>query len=236
MQRKGCDEQTENPNMKRYIWSLGAVLFVGSCVPALAQVYDPQQRPLQWHIDAGYSLTTGRTADFLDNGWSIGSGVTWRPLADSPLALRADLTYTRFSATDRLLNLGEVVNQTRIDDGNGQILGLDVDAVFNVPLGRGVRGYLLAGVGVDYRRIDLTQTVAVGGFVCDEWWGFCGRGYFPGDVLVDREETTRFAWNAGVGVEFALYGGQSWFIEARYNRMETQQPTEFIPIRVGLRF
>ncbi|MDB6091748.1 MAG: hypothetical protein JWN85_4532 [Gammaproteobacteria bacterium] len=222
--------------MTRYVRSLGAVLLVGSCLPAFAQVYDPQQRPLQWHVDGGYSITTGRTADFLSNGWSIGSGVTWRPIADSPLALRADLHYSHFDATDRLLNLGEVVNQTRIDNGNGQILGLDVDAVLNVPLSGGVRAYVLAGIGVDYRRIELTQTVAVGGFVCDQWWGFCGQGYFPGDVLVDREETTRFAWNAGLGVEFPLYGGQSWFIEARYNRMETRQPTEIIPIRVGYRF
>jgi hypothetical protein len=73
--------------------------------------------------------------------------------------------------------------------------------------------------------------------VCDGWWGFCGTGFFAGDVLVDREETTRFAWNAGVGMEFPLYGGQSWFVEARYNRMATQgAPTEFIPVRVGLRF
>jgi opacity protein-like surface antigen len=226
-------------NMKRYICSLGALLLSGTCVPALAQVYDQvydQQRPLQWHVDGGYAVTNGRTADFLDNGWTIGTGVQWRPVAGSPFSLRGDLHYSRFEATDQLLTLGEIVNQTRIDNGHGDILGLDVDGVLDIPLGRGVRAYVLAGVGVDYRRIDLTQTVVFGGYVCDGWWGFCGRGYFPGDVLVDRQDTTRFAWNAGLGVEFPLYGGQSWFIEARFNRMQTPQPTDFIPIRVGLRF
>jgi hypothetical protein len=37
-------------------------------------------------------------------------------------------------------------------------------------------------------------------------------------------------------VDFALPRGQSWFVEARCEEIETAQPTQFIPIRVGLRF
>ena len=33
-----------------------------------------------------------------------------------------------------------------------------------------------------------------------------------------------------------LPNGQSWFIEARYERIETQGPTEYIPIRFGFNF
>jgi opacity protein-like surface antigen len=224
--------------MKTYIGVLGAALLTQVSAQALAQTYQsfPPERPVQWHIEAGYSVTSGRTADFLKNGWTIGTGLTWRPVAGSPFAIRGDLNYSRFNATNELLNLGAIANQTQIDDGTGDVVGLDVDGVYEVPFGPHVRGYVLAGVGVDYRRIELTQRVLVGGYVCDPWWGFCEPGYFPGDVLVDRQETTRFAWNGGVGLEFPLYGGQSWFIEARYIRMETRQPTEFIPIRVGLRF
>jgi opacity protein-like surface antigen len=223
--------------MKSYIYSVGAALLVSSSVPVPAQdYYEYQPLPIQWHVDGGYSVATGRTADFLDNGWTVGGGFQWKPAPDAPFAIRTDLHYSRFEATDKLLTLGEIQDQTRIDHGNGQMVGLDVDGVLNIPLGRGVRGYVLAGIGVDYRRIDLSQTVAFGGLVCDRWWGFCGRGFVPGDVLVDRQETTRFAWNAGVGVEFPLYGGESWFVEARFNRMETAVPTDMVPIRVGLRF
>ena len=137
---------------------------------------------------------------------------------------------------NNLLNLGAEQNQTQIDDGWGDIVNLDVDAVLDLPLGPRARGYIMAGVGGAYRRIDLTQTVGFGGYYCDNWYGYCGIGIVPGDVLVQREETTRFAWNAGIGFEFPLYNGQSWFIEARYNRMETPQPTEFVPIRIGFRF
>jgi hypothetical protein len=37
-------------------------------------------------------------------------------------------------------------------------------------------------------------------------------------------------------MDFVLPRGQSWFIEARYERVETQELTEFVPIRFGFRF
>jgi opacity protein-like surface antigen len=224
--------------MKSYICTVGAALLIGAAAQAPAQTYQtfPPERLFQWHIEGGGAVTTGRTADFLNSGWNIGTGFTWRPSHDAPIALRADLSYSRFNATNQLISLGEVVNQTRIDDGFGQIVGLDLDAVFTTPISRHARAYVLGGVGVDYRKIELTQTVAVGGYICDPWWGFCSPGYVTGDLLVQRTETTRLAWNAGLGLDFSLGNGQSWFIEARYHRMETQDPTEFIPIRIGLRF
>lgn len=219
-----------------------AVLLGGLAAQASAQgyygysnAYDYSQRPIQWHIEGGYAVTTGRTSDYLDSGWTLGTGLTIRP-APGPFSLRADLSFSRFDATNALITLGEQQNQTRIDNGWGDMVNFDLDGVLDIPLGPRARGYVMAGVGGAYRRIDLTQTVGFGGYFCDPWWGFCGVGIFPGDVLVQREETTRFAWNAGVGVEFPLYNGQSWFIEARYNRMDTDQPTEFVPIRVGFRF
>jgi hypothetical protein len=192
--------------------------------------------PIQWHVMGGAAVTTGQTADYLDSGWTVGGGFTFRPDPSSPFALRTDLSFSRFNATNNLLNIGAQENQTQIDDGWGEVVNLDIDGVLNFPMGPRVRGYLMAGVGGAYRRIDLTQTVGFGGYYCDNWYGYCGVGIVPGDVLVQREETTRFAWNAGIGFEFPLYNGQSWFIEARYNRMETPQPTEFVPIRIGFRF
>lgn len=226
--------------MKRFRLCIATTLFACIANQAFAQRYSQgdgydYQRPIQWHFDGGYGITSGHTADYLDGGWTVGGGFTFRPVPRSPFSLRADLNFSQFSATNRLISIGEQQNQTHIDDGTGRIVNLDLDAVFDIPLGR-ARGYLMAGVGGAWRQIDLTQTVAFGGYFCDAWYGFCGFGSFPGDVLIQREETTRFAWNAGIGVEFPLYNGQSWFVEARYNRMETPQPTEFIPIRVGIRF
>jgi opacity protein-like surface antigen len=226
--------------MKFHLSLLGMAAMAGTCGHAMAQSYYTQDynqpRRLQWHVEAGYSITTDQTARYLDNGWTIGTGFTWHPDPRGPFALRTDLNYSRYNATNQLIALANQTSQTQIDDGSGHVLGLDVNGVYEVPFSPWVRGYLTAGVGVAYRRIELTQTVAVGTYFCDPWWGFCGPGYIAGDHVVAHEETTRFAWNGGVGLDFALGGGQSWFIEARYSRMETQQPTTFLPIRVGFRF
>ncbi|MHB8812837.1 MAG: hypothetical protein ACYDAE_06175 [Steroidobacteraceae bacterium] len=228
--------------MKRYVYPLGALLLLGAWAEAPAQnngyterYYSPEQH-VHWHMDTGYAATTGQTANFLDGGWTIGGGFTWQPDFSSPLALRTDLNYTRFDATRRLIGINEAADQTEIDNGYGEIVDLDVDGEFRVPLTPYVTGFALAGGGVAHRRIALTQTVAFGGYVCDSWFGYCDYGLVPGDVLVASSNATEFEWNAGLGLDFALWGGQTFFVEARFTRMQTSQPTDFVPIRVGLRF
>jgi hypothetical protein len=54
--------------------------------------------------------------------------------------------------------------------------------------------------------------------------------------LVASRGVTKFGWNAGVGLEFELPYGRSWFIEARYHRISTDTPIESVPIEIGYRF
>lgn len=220
--------------------ALGILLLLGSCAEAMAQgyverYYVPEQH-VRWHIDTGYAATTGSISDLLDGGWTIGGGFAWQPDFRTPLALRVDLNYSHFSATRQLISLNEALDQTQIDDGYGEIVDFTVDGEYRMPLSPYVTAFALGGIGVGHRRIALTQTVAVGGYFCDYWFGYCAYGLFPGDVVVASDDTTRFEWNAGLGLDFALGGGETFFVEARFTRIQTQQPTDFIPIRVGLRF
>jgi opacity protein-like surface antigen len=226
--------------MQRYLYPLAAVLLLGVSAEAPAQsyierYYGPQEH-VHWHIDTGYAATTGQTGDFLDGGWTIGGGFSWQPDFSSPLALRADLDYSRFNATRQLIAINQAVDQTEIDDGYGEVVDLAVDGEYKMPLSPYVTGFAVAGIGLAHRRIALTQTVAFGGYLCDPWFGYCEYGLAPGDVVVASDNTTRFAWNAGLGLDFALGGGQTFFVEARFTRVQTAQPTDFVPIRVGLRF
>ena len=226
--------------MKRYLYPLAALALLGAWAQAPAEnyyerYYGPQEH-VHWHLDAGYAATTGQIADFLDSGWSIGGGLSWQPDFSSPFALRADLDYTRFNATRQLIAVNQAANQTQIDDGYGEVVDLAVDGEYKMPLTPYVTGYALAGIGVAHRRIALTQTVAVGDYFCDSWFGYCEYGLVPGEVVVASDNTTQFAWNAGVGLDFDLRNGETFFVEARFTRMQTTQPTNFVPIRVGLRF
>ena len=216
--------------MKPYLRLLPPLVLIGGCAPALAQVYQyDNARPIQWFIDGGASVTTGTTSDFLDSGWNIGTGFTVRPDPRGPFMLRAELNYNRFSATNQLLALGAAANGTPVDNGYGTALTGQLNGVLETPVSPWMRLYVTAGAGVGYRRIELTQN----GFFCNTF--FCGPGFVNGTVVAS-EDTTRFAWNAGAGLDFTLPRGQSWFVEARYERIETQAPTEFIPIRFGFRF
>jgi opacity protein-like surface antigen len=226
--------------MRRYLHALVALLLLGTWVTAPAQsyverYYVPEQH-VHWHIDTGYAPTTGAISGLLDGGWTLGGGLSWQPDFSSPLALRADLNYTRFDATRQLIGINEAADQTEIDDGYGEIVDFAVDGEYRLPLSPYLTGFALAGVGVAHRRIALTQTAAVGGYVCDYWFGYCDYGLVPGQVVVASDDTTQFEWNAGLGLDFALGGGQTFFVEARFTRMQTSQPTDFVPIRVGLRF
>lgn len=226
--------------LKHCLLSVGASSLLGAAAQAPAQnyterYYGPEQH-VHWHIDTGYAATTGQIADAFEGGWTIGGGLTWQPDFSSPLALRADLDYSRFNATRQLLAINQQLDQTEIDDGYGEIVDFTVGGEYRVPLSSYVTGYALAGIGVAHRHIALTQTVPVDGYVCDPWFGYCDYGLVAGDYVVASDNTTQFAWNAGLGLDFALWGGQTFFVEARFTRMQTPQATDFVPIVVGLRF
>jgi opacity protein-like surface antigen len=215
--------------MKLHLRSLLPLALLGFAVPVFAQGYAyPAERPVQWFINGGASITEGDTANYLNNGWTIGTGFSVRP-APGPFLLRPEIDYSRFRATDQLIALGQAVNGPEVDDGNGQTITGFVNGVLEAPFNPWTRFYVTGGVGIGYRRIELTQS----GFLCDPF--FCSSG-FGRNSLVASSDSTHFAWNAGVGMNFMLPAGQSWFIEARYERIETQAPTEFLPIRFGFRF
>jgi opacity protein-like surface antigen len=221
--------------MKSYLRFLAPLMLLGACAPALAQMYQVQPLPLQWYLDVGPSFTTGTTSNFLQNGWTIGTGFTVRPDPSGPFAIRTDFQYSRFNATNQLLTEGAEANQTQIDGGNGQVFSADVDGVLQFPVTPGMRLYVMAGGGIAHRNVQLTQNVVSGGLPCGGWFSFCGP-YTAGESVVASDSQTHLTWNAGAGLDFPLPGGQSWFVEARYEEIETAQPTQFIPIRVGLRF
>jgi hypothetical protein len=182
-------------------------------------------------------MTTGTTGHYLDSGWIVGGGLDWKPDPTGPFSLLAELHYSRYGATEELLRLGnQQQNTVRIDDGDGEIWGLNVNGVYRFPLGAHARGYITAGIGEYYRSVELTQTVLLAGYYCDPWWGICYQGIFPGDALVQDEATTRFAWNAGLGVEFPLDTGTVLFVDLRYHQVQTGEATEFIPLQFGIRF
>jgi opacity protein-like surface antigen len=213
---------------------LAPLMLVGFCAPALAQVYAVQPLPVQWFVDGGPSFPLGTTSDYFNTGWTVGGGFTLRQDPAQPFSLRTELDFSRFGASSELISAGQAAGATQINGGYGDALDAQVDGVFEQPVNPYTRFYAIGGIGLAYRHIELTQS---GSTPCNEFLGVCGPGLAGSTTSgVQGYDTTRFAWNVGAGLDFPLPGGQSWFVEARYERIETPTPTEFLPIRIGIRF
>jgi hypothetical protein len=194
-----------------------------------------ERKPLAWHLDGGYVLTDDSTSNFLEDGWMIEGGVTWRPQS-GPIALRADLRYLGFDVDEDVVSLGgSPAGTTRVDDGDAAIVGLNLGASYNFQFGNAGTGYLTAGLGPYHRDVELTQTQLVPGIACEPFFGICFNALAASDVVIADSETTRLGWSAALGVEYPFRQG-AVFLEARYLRIETEQPIELVPIQLGFRF
>src|SRR5882724_4885623 len=129
--------RTRMMTMKRYVYSMGAVMLLGCCMPALAQGFyigsppDSDDRPAKRYFAGGSTIATGEAANFVNNGWNGGAGVQWR-LPPSPVSLRLDFGYSRNNATSQLLSEGAAAEQTRINHGWSELFSMDLDAIFNI--------------------------------------------------------------------------------------------------------
>ncbi len=190
---------------------------------AQGYVYEPSgpaAPTVRWFLDSGASLTEGAAANLFSTGWTAGTGLSIRPDPSSGLLLRPELDYSRFEVTSQYL--GPTPN-----NGNMQTVTGYLNAALDTPVSSWLRLYATGGVGAGWRRIELTPNSAYcSAFVCG---GSGGSG-------ASSSDTTKLAWDAGVGMDFVLPSGQAWFLEARWERIETQQPTELLPIRFGFRF
>jgi opacity protein-like surface antigen len=206
--------------------------------PTFVRDYVREMPALRYHpfafgIEGGYSLTTGTTNHYLDDGPNVGFGLTWFPTSALPIGLRVDGSYSRFDAKDALLNYSGV----GYSYGHENIYGGDADLQLDLAhRSSGYKLYLFGGAGWYREQTRLKQVSFEQGFFCDYY--FCGLGYGP--VVTAEERTTspwRSSWNSGLGWEIAFADGASFFLEARYQRIGSRDnKLQFVPIRVGLRF
>jgi hypothetical protein len=218
--------------------------------PALAQHGEPgraytttsyfsafEYRPFHVQIEGGPTIAEGMERHDLEDGVNIGLGFTWQPTSHLPLALRVDGMYEHFDAKPFLLDQEAATLGTTVDSGDVKMWGGDVDVELDTQLSPRVRLYLLGGGGWYDMRESFYQRGIIKGTVCG--WFYCVSGVpLLASFRVGQTTTgMRFEENAGAGLEFAMGGGGSFFVDARYVRFNVHgQRLEFVPIRIGLRF
>ena len=178
----------------------------------------------------GYDFVTGSARDYIHGGADATVGVSWFPSPALPVGVRLDGSYNWFAAGSQLLRSGGV----DYTQGERRVYGGDLDLQSDFArVSSRQKAYLLAGIG-EYRLATSLQKLSAAPLVCGN--NFCGR--YP-TVLAAESDTSAWAasWNAGVGWAIALDAHTALFIEARYQRIFAGgSNTQFIPVRVGLRF
>ena len=218
--------------MKRLTCSV--VLILAFCATAtLAQSSD---EPITGYIAGGYSGTNGTTSNYLQDGWNISGGVILHPAGDKPFAVRADIGYNYWQATDELLSLSSQTENVRIDDGRGSMFTITGDILWQFGRKGHAGGYVGVGIGGYRRYVALTEEVLIPGYVCDPWWGVCYPAAAVGDVIVSDDKLTKLGYNGAVGVTFPTKSGGAFFLEGQYHYMTSEKGTEYIPILLGYRW
>jgi len=197
--------------------------------------------PLLVQIEGGYTLTHGNTAESLNGGWNTGLGLTWYPSSALPFGLRLDGSYSRFDLTTQSLYGASQALGTDVALGHQDVYGADLDAEFDFKMSQHVKGYLFGGAGRYRASTSYEQFGYSPGLVC---YYYCYPAYLGYTYEVAHNTTGWLnSWNAGVGFEFALQDPVRFFVEARYQRItksssssSSDKMSEFVPIRVGLRF
>ena len=215
-----------------------AALAAGFMVtPAQAQYYgygsyNPETNPVHWSVFGGVSEPLGNTSNLVQTGWNLGFGVTFTQ-PNNPFSLRLDFDYAYMNSTQQLLTSSSQGTGLQVSGGWSEVWTGTINAEYRVPFAPGIFGYLIAGGGLYYNSLSLTEYGY--GYVCNPWWNYCYLG--TGNVVTVSNSSTKFGWNAGLGVGYHLQGGASLFVEARYTWVDTSAVKfEYIPLVFGVRF
>ena len=97
-----------------------------------------------------------------------------------------------------------------------------------------VGGWIETGIGVLHRRIEVTYTAPVLILTPLEV-GLPIEGGAEGRAE-GRDELTQVGFDVTAAIRFPLPSGSEIYLEARYERMESDPAMEFVPVTAGFRW
>ena len=206
------------------------LLVVAAAIPALAD----DGGPIQGYIAGGYSDPLGNASDYVGGGWNISGGAIFSPSPTKPVAIRFDLGFNTWDATQSAINNYGGTGAAYVDGGYANMWTLTSDLLYHFGKPDHVGGYIGLGIGGYRRYAALTNYVTQIGYICDPWWG-CYYAPYTGSQTVAHDTLTKFGYNASLGMTFPVGNGEM-YLEARYHYVVGSPATEFVPILLGYRF
>jgi opacity protein-like surface antigen len=235
---------------RRFGFLLVAALF--AAVPAAAQ----DEKPVQLNIGGGYTGIYGAAADHIGNGGNFTLGVIFN--VKPTIGIQGEYGWNGIGKKQLSLPVfpspvgGTGVPTDFFADGNMQYG--DANVLFHPSVSSKAKPYVLAGLGVYYRPVNVTTPGVGYTTICDPYWYVCYPTLVPVDQVVGSRSSTDFGMNFGGGVNYKLTDSASIYFEVRYHYVwgPSIEPTvnpltgqqvgkqtangQFLPITVGFRF
>jgi hypothetical protein len=226
---------------------LGAALLAFTAAPGQAQ----DDKQVHVNIGGGPNFNLGDIGTHFATGWGPAIGVTMDGPKDK-FAFQFEYAYRYYSIKDSATAPpGTSIPNTF--DANHQTHQMDFNFVANLtPPENNVRGYIIAGPGAYYRKVEISKYQGTG-VICDPYWYVCGT--YPVSSVIASRGGWDFGVNFGGGVGFKLGDSGEFYIESRFHYVwgpDIQPPTtlpagstttpagksngEYWPLTFGIRF
>jgi opacity protein-like surface antigen len=235
---------------RRFGFILAAALL--AAVPAAAQ----DEKPVQLTIGGGYTSVLGTAKDHVGNAGNFTLGVLFN--ISHNVGIQGEYGWNGIKKKQITLNtFPQPVAEGGVPtdffaDGNMQYG--DANVLFHPSTSSKAKPYVLAGLGVYYRPVNITTPGVGYTTICDPYWYVCYPTLVAVDQVVGSRSSTDFGMNFGGGVNYKLTDAASIYFEVRYHYVwgPSIEPTvnpltgaqigkqtangQFLPITVGFRF
>jgi len=185
-----------------------STVFVGALLLVLTpSIGNAQDKKIHVNLGGGPTFVMGDLGEGFGMGWGPAIGVTFD--INERVGFQFEYAYRWFDVDDDL-----PINATAFS-ANHSTQQLDFNLVANLtPPDSPVRGYIIAGPGAYYRKVEITEYIGTG-IICDPWYYVCGT--YPVEDVVGSRGGWDFGFNFGGGVGFRIGESSEFFVETRYH-------------------
>lgn len=238
--------------LRRFGFLVVAALLAAA--PATAQ----DEKKVQLNIGGGFTGVYGAAADHIGNGGNFTLGVIFN--VNPKIGIQGEYGWNGIGKKQLTHDVcatnpcaGPFIPTDFFADGNMQYG--DANVIFTPSRASKAQPFVLAGLGVYYRPVNITTPGVGYTTICDPYWYVCYPTLVPVDQVVGSRSSTDFGMNFGGGVNYKLTDAASIYFEVRYHYIwgpeidpslrPAQLPAnttnfkangQFLPITVGFRF
>jgi opacity protein-like surface antigen len=193
------------------------------CAGAPAQAQD---KKVQVNVGGGFTATTGEIHKHLGDGGNFMLGVTFN--VKPRLGIQAEYGYHPIGSKEvDIPYVSPLTGSAPISVGH-HMHQVTFNAIGHFAETASVKPYVIGGVGVYHRVVQLTSPGAGLVSVCDPWWYVCYPVAVPVTNILGERTSTDFGINIGGGGDVPIGHAMDFYAEARYHYIWGPKASSFV--------